>query len=334
MQLKQIYFAPLEGITGYVYRNTFHKYFGGIDKYFIPFINPNQKGKFSAREREDICPEHNRGMYAVPQLLTNSAEHFTGTAAKLEQFGYGEVNLNLGCPSRTVVTKGRGSGFLAQPEKLDLFLEQIFSETKIKISIKTRIGIENPEEFERLMHIYEKYPLSELIIHPRVQTDFYKHTPNRKVFGEAAQQSRHPLCYNGDICTAEEYEEICALFPQLHAVMIGRGFLMDPGLADRIRSGTDTKRSEKEKERVRAFHDELLERYKEVLFGEKPVLFKMKELWFYMGPLFENCEKYMKKIRKAERIDAYKATVDALFEEQKLKETKRRCAADGNTALA
>ena len=309
--VENFYFAPLEGISGYVYRKAYEHYFGGIDKYFIPFIKPNQKGKLSAREKSDILPENNRGMRAIPQILTNSAEDFIKTAKKLKEYGYDEINLNLGCPSKTVVSKGRGSGFLAEPDRLRAFLEEIFEKTQSRISIKTRIGKESPEEFFELLEIYNQYPMEELIIHPRIQTDFYKHTPNLAVFEYAVKHSRNRLCYNGDICTKEEYEQIRHRFPEITTVMIGRGILKNPGLVLQIRQDVPV-----QKDRIRAFHDELYEEYQEVLFGEKTVLFKMKELWFYMAPLFTQYEKYAKKIKKAEKLKVYEEIVDTLFEEQ------------------
>ena len=311
--MEKFYFAPLEGISGYVYRKAYEHYVGGIDKYFIPFIKPNQKGKLSSREKNDILPMHNQGMCAVPQILTNSAEDFIKTAERLGEYGYEEVNLNLGCPSKTVVSKGRGAGFLAEPDRLNAFLEELFEKTPIRISVKTRIGKESPEEWIRLLEIYNQYPMEELIIHPRIQTDFYKNTPNLEMFEYAVKNSKNPLCYNGDICTKEEYEIICNRFQEVPSVMIGRGILKNPGLVRKIRQGIPV-----EKDRIRAFHDELYREYQEVLFGEKTVLFKMKELWFYMAPLFTQYEKYAKKIKKAEKLKLYEAVVDALFEEQDL----------------
>ena len=169
-----IYFAPLEGITGYLYRNIFHKHFGGVDRYFIPFIQPKQHGHFSSREKKDILPEHNGGMKAVPQLLTNQAPDFLQTSSQLAQMGYEEVNLNLGCPSRTVVSKGRGAGQLGNLEELDRFLETVFKKAEVKISVKTRLGLHSPEEFAEIIKIYQRYPLRELIIHPRVQQEYYE----------------------------------------------------------------------------------------------------------------------------------------------------------------
>lgn len=309
----KIYTAPLEGITGHVFRTALYHHFGGADKYFIPFIRPNQNGHFSAREKQDILPENNKGMYAVPQILTNDAEDFLRTAWKLEQYGYKEINLNLGCPSKTVISKKRGSGFLAYPNELEAFLDEIFEKCKLQISIKTRIGKENPDEFARLLEIYNKYPMKELIIHPRVQTDFYKNYPNRSVFKEALNESKNPVCYNGDIFTVEDYKEIAETFPTLDCIMIGRGVLKNPGL---IREVKENKAIDKES--LRAFHDELYAGYREVLSGDKTILFKMKELWSFLAPIFTNYEKYAKKIKKCEKLYKYDEVIEALFEEQSL----------------
>ena len=169
----KLYLAPLEGITGWIYRNAQHICFGGFDKYFIPFISPNQHGHFSAREKKDVMPEHNQAMYAVPQILTNQADDFLYTAGKLQEYyGYEEINLNLGCPSRTVVTKCRGAGFLGEPERLKKFLDEIFEKCSIKISLKTRLGMEDPEEFGQILTIYNSFPVEEIIIHPRVQKPY------------------------------------------------------------------------------------------------------------------------------------------------------------------
>ncbi len=179
------YLAPMEGITGYIYRNSYEKFFNNIDKYFTPFIVPNKSTSLKTKELRDILPENNKGMNIVPQLLTNDSEAFIITARKLQQLGYNEINLNLGCPAGTVVSKNRGSGFLAKREELDIFLDEIFKIDDMKISIKTRIGKDSPEEFYELIKIYNKYPMEELIIHPRTQKDFYGNKPDLDVFKDA-----------------------------------------------------------------------------------------------------------------------------------------------------
>lgn len=310
----KIYMAPLEGITGYVFRNALHTHFDNIDKYFIPFIKPNQKGHLSSRERQDILPKNNEGMQAVPQILTNSSEDFLRTVWKLKKYGYREINLNLGCPSKTVISKKRGSGFLAFPDELEQFLDEIFEQAEgMDISIKTRIGKETPDEFERILQIYNKYPLKELIIHPRVQKDFYKNHPNLNVFREALQESKNPICYNGDIFSVKEYRTFTEQFPKTDCIMLGRGLLMNPGLAKEIRQGIPV-----DKQTLREFHDDLYAGYCEVLSGDKTILFKMKELWTFLAPIFTGYEKYLKRIKKSEKCKVYESVIEELFAEQEI----------------
>ena len=308
-----IYMAPLEGITGYVFRNAFNTCFGQVDKYFVPFIKPNQRGHFSSRERQDILPGNNEGMYTVPQILTNSAEDFLRTVWKLKKYEYREINLNLGCPSKTVISKGRGSGFLAFPEELERFLDEIFEKCDIDISIKTRIGKESPEEFARILKIYNKYPLKELIIHPRVQVYFYKNHPNLEVFRIALAESKNPVCYNGDIFSDENYKAFMQQFPEVERIMLGRGLLMNPGLIRTIRQQMPL-----DKVSLRKFHDQLYEGYCHVLSGDKTILFKMKELWGFLAPIFTNYEKYAKRIKKSEKCKVYETVIEELFAEQEL----------------
>lgn len=302
------YLAPLEGITTYIYRNAYHRYFTPMDKYFTPFLVPHTKKGFSVKEKNEILPEHNEGLYLVPQILSNDAEGFLTTVRKLQTFGYREVNLNLGCPSKTVVSKHRGAGFLSKPAELESFLDRIFCGTDIDISIKTRIGKDSPEEFEKLLELYNRYPVKELIIHPRVQQDFYKNVPNLEAFGKAVEESRNSLCYNGDIFQKEDYETITGRFPGIPAVMLGRGIIRNPGLLGEIQGKKETGR-----ERLRAFHDRILTDYRALNFGDRNVLFKMKEIWCYMGDLFPGNGKELKKIKKAERMQDYERAVDILF---------------------
>ena len=309
------YFAPMEGVTGYIYRSAHHDFFKHIDKYFIPFIVPSQSKKFSPREQKDILPEHNEGLNAVPQILTNKAEDFLGTVSKLQELGYEEINLNLGCPSRTVVSKNRGSGFLAMQEELHRFLEEVFSKTTAKISVKTRIGKTDADEFYELIEIFNEYPMEELIVHPRLQTDYYKNKPNLAVYRDAVRLSKNPLCYNGDIFTLQNFHEFKEEFPETDCIMLGRGLIANPCLAEKIEDGKSL-----DKETFMQFHDRLLTDYQEAISGDRNLLFKMKELWIYMGCIFEDGEKYTKKIKKASRLDEYRQAVSALLAEKSIRE--------------
>lgn len=314
----KFYLAPLEGITGYLYRNAIHDFYGkGVEKYFTPFLTPHTKCSFNAKELNDITPEHNQGMYVVPQVLTNSSEDFFRIVKDLQELGYEEININLGCPSGTVASKGRGAGFLAEPDKLDHFLEDIFAGTNANISLKTRIGIHDPEEFYELLEIYNKYPLKELIIHPRILKEYYKGKPHWDIFSYAVKNSKNPLCYNGDIFTIDDYqcfeEEILKWDDKsnIPAMMLGRGVLQNPALIEQLvqyeRSGENNPYFDKE--RFKVFHDRLRNDYMTQMSGDMNVLYKMKELWFYMIMLFPEQEKVLKKIKKARKLAEYDAAI-------------------------
>lgn len=294
------YLAPLEGITTFIYRNIFHEMFGGMDKYFTPFIAPSSNHNFKGRAKRDALPENNRNIPLVPQILTNHADDFLYTAGCLQAYGYTEINLNLGCPSGTVVSKGRGSGFLAYPEELERFLDEIFKKTDVDISIKTRLGKEKPEDFFEIIKIYNKYPISELTIHPRVQKDFYKNKPNWDMFERALEISKNPVCYNGDINTCEDYERFRERFPTANHIMIGRGIIANPGLVRQIQTGKVLS----EMERI-VFLQRLCDAYNDIMPGE-PTLFKMKEIWSYMCRNHPGGMKLWKRIKKTKKLSEYR----------------------------
>ena len=307
------YLAPMEGITGYIYRNAYEKFFHNIDKYFTPFIVANKSKSLKTKELRDVLPENNKNMNIVPQILTNDSEDFIVTSKRLEQLGYNEVNLNLGCPSGTVVSKNRGAGFLALRDELDRFLEEIFTLNNMKISIKTRIGKDSSDEFYELIKIYNKYPLEELIIHPRTRNDFYGNKPNLDVFKDALSLSKAEVCYNGDIFTVDNYNNLVNEFPKVRKIMLGRGILANPGLIGEIKDGTFI-----DKKVLREFHDEILNNYIELFKEEKNAIFRMKELWGYMIYIFSDNKKYAKKIKKAQKLKEYNEAVSSLFQEQEI----------------
>ena len=300
------YMAPLESVTTWIYRQAHAKIYGRLDKYFIPFLEPHEKRDFKTRELQEILPEHNENIYAVPQILTNRSEGFIKLAKALKDWGYEEINLNLGCPSKTVVTKGKGSGFLAKPEELERFLTEIFDSLsgEVKISVKTRIGKEDPEEFPALLELFNKYPMEELIIHPRVQKDGYGNVPRLEFYELAEKQSVNPLCYNGDLYTREQIRNFAERFPGTERLMFGRGFLRDPGLL--YNEGKDLKDIF---EKFLAFHDLVYEGYQERNMGDRNVLFKMKELWSYQVYQFSEPERLFKTFKKVQDCNEYEQMI-------------------------
>lgn len=309
---KEIYLAPMEGLTGYIMRNAFHHHFGSIDKYYTPFI-PAAK-RMNHKIKNDIASENNSEIKVVPQLMTIIGEEAMDMAHQLREYGYEEININLGCPSGTVVSKGRGSGILADADKLDKFLDELYSISDMNITIKTRVGFNDDENWAKLIEVYSKYPISELTIHPRIQKDFYKGAIRYDDFDLAVSvidQTKTKLVYNGDITSLDKYNEIAKRYPTVDRFMIGRGMFMHPSLACDIK-GVRIEEEEYLK-RLKGWHDEILEGYLAIFSGEKDAIFRMKEIWSYLKQDFPDSEKVWKKIKKAQNLSDYKAAISMVF---------------------
>lgn len=274
----RLFFAPMEGITGSVYRCAHYRIFGYADRYYAPFIFTNPGGKISRKEYMEIAPEYNEGCPVIPQLLSNCAEDFIATARTLKSMGYVEVNLNLGCPSNTVASKGRGAGFLGNIKGLEAFLDHIFERLDMMISVKTRIGLDTADEFEDLLKIYGKFPIAELIVHPRLRSDYYNGRPDLGAFSQAVERLTLPVCYNGDIFTVDDFKKIKAIFQRTDHWMLGRGLLSNPALCREIKGGKPPAGEE-----IAALYYEILEGYDRRLNGSKKVIFLMKEFWHFIG---------------------------------------------------
>lgn len=312
------YFAPMEGITWYVYRNLQAKYFKPADVYMTPFISPNHKREMRSREKNDILPENNKGLKIIPQIIGNKADEFIDTALQLKEFGYSEVNLNLGCPSGTVVAKGKGAGFLSNLDNLEAFLDEIYSGLNMDISIKTRIGRFDVEEVYDIISLYNKYPVKELIIHPRTQKEMYSGLPHMEHFSYALKESANPVCYNGNLYTKEDVDRTFQMYQgdeynKLGSLMFGRGIISNPALIEEV-----TGEGVLDKRRLKLFVDEIKGEYQLLLSGDIPVLNRMKALWHYMICNFTNADRFSKKIRKAKNLKEYELIIEELFKEDLL----------------
>ena len=304
-----LYFAPLEGITTYTYRNTHAELFGGCDLYFSPFITPTTSEKVGTRSFRDILPQNNKGTSVCPQLLSNDADAFLGFCEKIGALGYSEANLNLGCPSSTVVKKDRGAGFLRDVDALDRFLDKVFAKSGLEISIKTRIGFSSADEFDNLLEVFAKYPSKHLTVHPRTREDYYNGSPDLCTFEKAYNTKKFNLNFNGNVFSAQDFAQISAKFPQLDGVMLGRGAIKNPAIFREIRGGAPLKTAE-----LLKFSACLAERYMEVLGSEVYTLHKLKEMWMYIMWNFEGEKKILKAIKKSNSLAALNAAIGCLPE--------------------
>ena len=297
------YFAPMEGLTDSIYRRLHHKYFRGVDRYYMPFLSPTIHRSLTHKEDRELPMAESVPFAAVPQVLTKVSADFLWAAQVCADRGYEEVNLNVGCPSGTVVSKGKGSGMLRDVQALDRFLEEIFAAASLPVSIKTRLGLEDPQEFPALLEVFNRYPIKELTIHPRVRKQFYDGNVHMDLFSYAYENSKNPLCYNGDILSLAQAEAIVQKYPAVESVMIGRGLVADPGMCS---GGTDVKQ-------LKAFMDEMMEVYTVEFGGARNAIFRLKENWGFLHDRFEGCDKLWKRLRKCTDAAEFKSITDEIF---------------------
>ena len=282
------YFAPMEGLTDSIYRLQHHRFFGGVDRYYMPFFSPTIHRTLTSKETRELPRADSVPFTVVPQVMTKCAEDFLWAAEVIRDLGYNEINLNIGCPSGTVVAKGKGSGMLRDLEELTKFFDSIFAVSPLPVTVKTRIGLESPEEFPAVLELYNRYPIKELTIHPRVRKQFYEGQVHREWFTYAMQHSTIPLCFNGDIRTLYDVSILQEEYPGLNAVMIGRGLIADPGM---LVGGTDIGTLE-------SFLNALMDDYAVEFASCRNALFRMKENWAYLHDRFTGSDKLWKKMRK------------------------------------
>ena len=298
------YFAPMEGITDSVYRAVHHTYFPGVTRYYMPFLSPTVHRSLTPREARELPPADSVAFDAVPQLLTKVPEDFLWAAGKCRDLGYTEVNLNLGCPSGTVTAKGKGAGMLRDPDALDRFLDAIYTSAPLPVSIKTRLGFASAEEFPKLLEIFNRYPVCELTLHPRARSDFYSGSVDMDTFRYCLDNSRAPVCYNGNLCSVAQIAAFQKEFPQVEAVMLGRGLIGDPGMLSP--AGTTV-------EALEAFLNALLETYLVLFGGSRNAMFRLKENWRLLLCRFAGSEKLGKRLRKTTDIGEFKAITAQLI---------------------
>lgn len=311
--------APMEGITGHVFRRVHAECFGALDCYYTPFLPPPRVGnRFGGKAFKEVDPANNQGLNVVPQLMSKNADEFVWAAQVLAEMGYREVNLNLGCPSGTVVAKGKGSGFLRNLDGLEVFLSDVCDRSPLPVSVKTRLGLESDDEYKRVLDLYCRMPLAELIVHPRVQKDRYTGSPRKEFYGETLERAPFPVAYNGDIFDLEDMDALVGAYPGTRHVMLGRGLLANPALARMVKGGPAATAAE-----LQRFHDTLFAAYADEI-GSNAV-FRMKEWWFYAKCAFADPATVHKLVRKTKKVDEYRAAVERVFREQPLAPVARFC---------
>ncbi len=306
--------APIQGITDFRFRRCFQAHFGGVNRYYAPYIRL-EKGLSIPKSRDkDVDPANNQSIDLIPQVMSGKSDEILLMAQYLHDLGYTEMNWNLGCPYPMVTNRQMGAGLLPHPEIVESLLSQVLSKTNIKISVKLRLGLADSDEIEKLIPILNNFPLEEIILHPRIGKDLYKGEANREKFEYLLPKWKHPIAYNGDLVNAEDLRNCQLRFKTVDHWMIGRALISNPFLAEDITDvclSTDAKMV-----RFRDFHDSLTEEYLSVLSGSSHLITRMRAFWEYFALSFSNPHKVFKRIKKSNSIDKYHAAVRTNFSEE------------------
>ena len=305
--------SPLQSFTEFRFRNALDKYFGGIDTYYAPYIRLNGKMVIKPNYERDLLPKNNTVKELIPQVMTNDADEFLFVVKYVQSLGYNELNWNLGCPYPMVTKRYMGSGLINDPARIDAVLERVHNESDIIVSMKMRMGYDEPTEILDVLPVLDKYPIKNIAIHARIGKQLYKGGVDLESFKNCFDNC-HKIYYNGDITSVESFRAMQEKFPQVDHWMIGRGLITDPFLPSMIRMNT-TEYPEDREERFQKFIDTLFEGYSRALSGRSHVLTKMTSFWEYFAHSFPKPHKTFKKIKKAKTIDAYHAAVEMIMEE-------------------
>ncbi len=306
--------APLQGLTDVTFRNVWQHYFSGIDAFYAPYIALQNDGSIKKTPWRDILPEHNEHL-PIPQILPADVAEALELSRRIKELGvYSEININLGCPYPMVTNKGRGSALLPHPDKVGELLQALnleFSDV-FQFSVKLRCGLTDFDEIEALIPVLNAHKLKNVILHPRIAKQLYKGEADQEHFAIAYKSMKHPLIYNGDINTLEDYHRLIQRFPGIDGVMLGRGLLQNPLLPEEIVRELVFTPDERLK-RLQPFVDELIEQNRQQLSGESHLLSKMKSYIPYFAAFNANGKKAIKKMKKCKGIRGFEEGLSELW---------------------
>jgi tRNA-dihydrouridine synthase len=303
--------APMQGLTGHVFRAVYLRHFAGVDHSYCPFVRLKNNA-LPTRDQHELQAGLAAGPGFTPQIIAANPGEAHSLGALLADMGHRRVNLNLGCPYPMETRRRRGAGLLPFPDEVDRVLQTLCSiAPALQVSVKTRLGLRRSDEFVALRPVFERYPLSSLIVHPRTADQMYEGVPDWSFFGEQTRGLRVPVLANGDILTLDDARGLQQRFPWIAGLMLGRGLLRDPFLPEAVlgRALPGERRV-----RLRRFHDALLEAYRQAGLTDAHVLDKLRPLWLYLAHSFVEPERVQKTFKRARRMRRYLDAVDAILD--------------------
>jgi len=305
----QISSGPLQGITDDIFRSVHHQVFGGVDEYYGPYVRLEAHKEAKKSQLRDAASPLNDKMTYIPQLLGAQAQLIIDETHRLKKLGHQTVNWNLGCPYSMVTKRNMGAGLLNQAPLINEILKEICPQLEMDISIKCRLGLESDKEILPLIDIFNEYPIKEVIIHTRTAKQMYKGKADPLSFKALIPRSKHPLVYNGDVNSGEDFNRIQELFEgKLEKVMLGRGLIMKPHLAQVIKGN----QLPDLKDQLEMFHQKLIEAYLS-RYQEHQLIAKMRGFWEYFSHSFSDPHNVYKLIKKSKSWSKYQRNTSTIF---------------------
>lgn len=233
--------APMEGVIDYTFREMLSS-LGGLDRCVTEFVRVNEQ-VLPKRVFYRLCPElqHDSltksGTPVFIQLLGSNPEIIAKNAIIASKLGAAGIDLNFGCPAKTVNKSRGGSILLNEPELVGEISKQVRDavDHRIPVTVKIRLGYENSEQFEEITSAVINSGCNELVIHARTKADAYKPPAYWHRLEKISNSSPIPIIANGEIWNIEDYRQ-CKTESSCDDIMIGRGLLAQPGLAKQITS--------------------------------------------------------------------------------------------------
>lgn len=304
----EIHFAPLQGYTDSIFRKLHAEIFGGVDKYYTPFIRV-ERGDFRKKDIRELPDETE--LCTIPQIIASTKpEDIEKMVAMLEEKGYKEVNINMGCPFPMIAKHGMGSGLLADKEAVKAMIKVLEAHPSMQFSLKTRLGYDDENQIFEMTDIINNFPFTEVTMHPRIAKDQYSGDINHPKFAEFAKVCKHPLIYNGDVTTLDDINKISTVYPTLKGIMIGRGLLMNPALASEYKNGvimSDKEKKDKSKQLIK----KLFTQCEELMNGEEQSVAHVKAYFEYLLPDIE--KRNRKKVLKANKAEKLRGAIAEFF---------------------
>lgn len=301
-----IHFAPLQGYTDYAYRNFHNEIFGGVDAYYTPFIRI-EHGELRKKDVRDTSFDNDETGKILPQVIVKDVTELDFLVSRLVEMGHKRIDINMGCPFPLQTKKGRGAGLLSSPERVKGIMDYVNERGDVDFSLKMRLGNVDANECIELLPVFNNTKLVHIIVHPRIATQQYKGDLNLDVFESFMKGCSKPVIFNGEIKSVEDICNLENAYPTLAGIMVGRGLLSRPSMANEYKLGTSL--SEKELyDKVMCFHENVFNHYSQQLQGDSHLLMKMKTFWEYLEPIIGH--KQYKLVKKAVSVAKYNAALN------------------------